>query len=366
VTVIHDLDAFAIGAGKRKLVGDAPASDGVEVIPLHSKLGRLSPLLAQQTGQPTVQRKTLREIFKAHEFDVVHFHNSSLVGGPGVFGLARPAATLYSAHEHWLVCPTHVLWRHKREVCPARQCIRCQLRYRRPPQLWRYSPRLRRRLDNIDIYIAMSEFSREKHAEFGFPRTMEVLPPFADDAMQLTEDSPPHTKPYFFYAGRLEPIKGLQTVIPRMPSVPEVDLIVAGEGSSRRDLERMAGPQVRFLGAVGASTLASYYRHALATVVPSITYETFGLSLIESFANSTPVIARRLGPLSEIVDASEGGKLLSSDEELTSAMRSMANDASLRECFGRNARSGFEQRWSENAILPRYLELVESAIARRR
>ena len=32
---------------------------------------------------------------------------------------------LYTAHEHWLVCPMHVLWRHGRELCTGRQCLRC-------------------------------------------------------------------------------------------------------------------------------------------------------------------------------------------------------------------------------------------------
>jgi glycosyltransferase involved in cell wall biosynthesis len=338
--------------------------EGIEVIPLRSSTGRLSPLLAQQTGQPTVHRKTLRAIFRAGRFDVVHFHNSSLVGGPGVFGLARPATTIYSAHEHWLVCPTHVLWRHKREVCPARQCIRCQLRYHRPPQLWRYSSRLRERLDNIDVYIAMSEFSRAKHAEFGFPREMQVLPPFADAPLDSKSDVSPHPRPYFFYAGRLEQIKGVQTIIPQIAKVSGVDLVIAGDGSMRRELERMAGASVHFLGAVDSRKLAGYYRHALATVVPSTTYETFGLALIESFSNGTPVVARRLGPLPEIVDTCNGGLTFSDDEELLACLTKLAGNAELREKLGANARAGFETNWSESAIMPRYLDIVEAAVTR--
>ena len=44
------------------------------------------------------------------DFDVVNFHNISLIGGPGVLQMSRGPATLYTLHEHWLICPTHIFW----------------------------------------------------------------------------------------------------------------------------------------------------------------------------------------------------------------------------------------------------------------
>jgi hypothetical protein len=82
------------------------------------------------------------------------------------------------AHEHWLVCPTHVLWRYNRELCTGKKCVRCQLVYGRPPQTWRMTGLMERELHHIHSFIAMSEFSRNKHREFGFPRDMEVVRTF--------------------------------------------------------------------------------------------------------------------------------------------------------------------------------------------
>src|SRR5438045_1134335 len=72
------------------------------------------------------------------------------------------ALKVYVAHEHWLVCPTHVLWKFNHEPCDERACTRCVLAYRRPPQLWRYTGALERRLADVDLFIARSEFSRAK------------------------------------------------------------------------------------------------------------------------------------------------------------------------------------------------------------
>lgn len=365
VAVIHDLDAFAAASGGARVASPA-AADGVEVISLRSRAGRVSPLLAQQTGYPLVHGRALRTIFEKGKFDVVNFHNASLIGGPGVFGLARGSTRVYTAHEHWLICPTHVLWRHRRELCPARECFRCQLINNRPPQLWRHGGRLNRSFDEIDLFIAMSSFSARKHAEFGFPREMSVLPPFCE-APALTDDSPsPHDRPYFFFAGRLEEIKGLQRVIPQMPSIPEADLLVAGQGSCREEFEAMSGPQVRFLGALGSADLDRHYRHAVATITPSITYETFGLTLIESFARGTPVVATRLGPFPEIMERSGGGLLFETDEELVSALKSLVTDPALRSRLGASAREGYEAFWSEDVIVPAYLDLVTSVVPRAR
>jgi glycosyltransferase involved in cell wall biosynthesis len=359
VTVVHDADAFAAVAGER-LPEHRVVSGDVEVITLHSKLGRFSPLIAHQTGKPTVHRSTIVDFLRTRRFDVINFHNASLIGGPGIFRLAAPAKAVYSAHEHWLICPTHVLWRHKKEACPQRQCLRCQLRYRRPPQLWRYGSAFERALDSVDLFIAMSEFSRLKHAEFGFRHEMKVVPPFVDQPSPHAGGLRPHHRPFFFFAGRLEEIKGLQTVFPHLAATPGVDLLVAGEGSFRDELERRASPQVKFLGPMSSSDLAPYFRHALATIVPSITYETFGLTLIESFAWGTPVIARRLGPFPEIVDACDGGLLFATGEELANALRTIALDSALRERLGRNALNGHRSLWSEDAVVTKYLELIES------
>ncbi len=193
---------------------------------------------------------------------------------------------------------------------------------------------------------------------------MHVLPPFADEPAPDERQQSPHARPYFFFAGRLEAIKGLQSVIPRMPDVPGVDLLVAGAGSFRNELERLSGSQVRFLGSVDSPTLARYYRHAVATVVPSITFETFGLTVIESFASGTPVVARRLGPLPETVTACGGGLLFSDDDELVTALETLSSDSALRNRLGANARRGFETKWSESAVVPRYLELVTAAMSR--
>ena len=368
VTVISDLDAFA--ALSPTLPPAPPPDDsGVVEIRLQSRLGRLSSLLTQQSGRPVVHGARLRQLLDETPFDVVNFHNISLVGGPGLLAYGGGAAKIYMAHEHWLVCPSHVLWRHNRERCEGRECFRCVLHYRRPPQLWRYTGYLGRALRHVDAFIAMSEFSRDKHREFGFPHEMEVVPYFLPDraiAAAAMEPSP-HPRPYFLFVGRLERLKGLDDVISAFRKYRNADLLIAGTGQHETELRRLSGddPQVRFLGNVPNQELDRYYRHAIALVVPSVGFETFGIILIEAFRQGTPVIARRIGPFPEIVSQSGAGELFDSERELIESMERLQSDTARRDVQAQAGRRAFVERWSEDAVVPKYMKVVSTAMSRR-
>jgi glycosyltransferase involved in cell wall biosynthesis len=369
VTVVHDADAY-LSLGHPQ-PNETRVDDGIEVVTLRSSLGLVSVLMTQQLGRPVVHRAEIQELLARRQFDVVHFHNVSLVGGPGLFALARDSATVYTAHEHWLVCQTHVLWRHGRERCTGRECVRCALSYGRPPQFWRNTGLLERSLHDVDTFIALSEFSRRKHHEFGFPRDMEVLPPIVFDADNDAVDAPaarPHDRPYFFYAGRLERIKGLDDVVPlfRGDDAP-ADLLLAGAGSHEGSLRELAGnsPHIRFVGRMRPEELAPYYRHAIAHIAPSVCFETFGNTLVESFRQRTPVLARRIGPFPEIVAHAAAGELFDDADGLRASLVRFASDRMHRDKLGAAGRFAYESTWSEDAIVPKYLDIVDRTIARR-
>ncbi len=368
VTVIHDADAYEALA-KGPVPAAEPEPSGLEVIALRSGIGAFSPLLTQQTGRPIINGPKIKRLLAERAFDVINFHNVSLIGGPGLFAYGD-AVKLYMAHEHWLVCPTHVLWRKGREVCTGRQCLGCQLHYQRPPQWWRWTGLLERNLRHIDRFIAMSEFSRDKHYEFGFPREMDVLPYFLPEVeaeAPRAEGAISHPRPYFLFVGRLELIKGLQDVLPSFEGEGPTDLVVAGDGDYGDALRAQAAgnPRVRFLGRVPSAELAAWYRGAVGLLVPSLCYETFGIILLEAFRQSTPVIARRLGPLPELLQASGGGEVFGDRAELEAAMARLLHDPPYRTQLAQAGRRALESLWSEHTVVPRYLEIVRAAAATR-
>lgn len=367
-TVVVDTDAHRMLSGREP---ELPAPEpNIEVLRLKSRSPTLSLLATQQLGRPFFHRRSLRELLESERFDVVNFHNVSLIGGPAVWSYGD-AVKLQMAHEHWLVCPSHVLWRHNREPCDGRECFRCQLAFKRPPQLWRATNLLERHGRRIDTFIAMSAFSRAKHREFGFPFEMEVLPYFLPDPPR---DAPPPERrrrsgerPFFLFVGRLERIKGLDDVIPLFRDHPDADLVIAGSGEHEARLRQLATgiESVKFLGRVSNDELARLYEGCEALIVPSIGFETFGIILIEAFRSGAPVIARRLGPFPEIVESAQAGELFTTPAELLAALRRMQADPARAAQLGRNGYRAFIERYTESTVVPQYLALVERAAARK-
>jgi glycosyltransferase involved in cell wall biosynthesis len=368
VDVVHCVDAF-------RLVGIPPGPEpdehpNITVHPLRSPLGALSPLLSHQSGSPLLKSRALEDLTATHRYDVIHFHNISLFG-PRVLETGGPEPVkLYTAHDCWLICPTHVLWKFERELCREPQCLQCVLRSRKPPQLWRYTGLLAESARNVDQFLAPSRFSAALHRERGFQSAFEYLPNFCEraDSDWKKPGVRANERPYFLYAGRLEAIKGLQTVIPLWRNVQGFDLLIAGSGSHEAELRALSAeiPGVRFVGRLSQSALGGLYAHAEALVVPSLTYEVFGLVVIEALARKTPVIARDLGGLSEVINESGGGCLYQRDEDLLECVCRLGADRRLRDEKGEQGYRYFLAHWTREAHLERYWRVIHEAGSRKR
>ncbi len=370
VHVFHCVDAFNSVKGRHPLRPYSPPP-GLHVHALKSPFGILSPLATQMTGQPYFKAEALREALDAVDVDVVHFHNISLVGGPGILELGRRAVRIMTAHEHWLICPMHLLWKYDRKPCDAPDCARCMLAGGRPPQVWRSTDAINQGLRQLDALIFPSRHALEEHRGRGIGAPMVHLPYFLpDDWTDGLEDVEPEPtpRPYLAAAGRLVRMKGFQRLIPLMRLLPEVDLRIAGTGPYEAKLRELAAdvPNVHFEGLLGGPALARLFHGARAVVVPSLFPETFGYVVLEAFAVRTPVIVHDGGgAIHETGVLSGGGLGYRTDGELLLAMRRMVHDDDLRDEL---AHRGYAMRigeWSETAHMDRYFGLIQGIRAAR-
>ncbi|WP_435017621.1 glycosyltransferase family 4 protein [Tundrisphaera sp. TA3] len=372
VHVIHCRDAFRV-ARKERTARPYAVPSGVTVHTLSSPLGPLSPLATHQTGRPGFKARAIRSILASIRPDVVHFHNLSLIGGPGLLAMPAPGAVkLMTAHEHWLVCPTHALWKHGRGVCVARECVRCCVQAKLPPQLWRKTPLLGRSLARLDALIAPSRSSILEHTRRGIAVPMTHLPPFLPDDHPDGAVAPAATtmpgRPYVAASGRLERIRGFQDVIEAMRRLPHLDLRIAGVGPFEAELRSRAEgmANVHFEGRLEGPRVAALFRGARAVAVPSLVYETFGNVALEAFAERTPVVVRELGALPEMVAVSGGGLVFRDEDGLVASLARLAGDDGLRRRLGSAGYAARRGIWSESEHLERYLGLIQDRRRTRR
>ena len=362
VDVFHSEDAYRL-----QHPGDPETQfdehENVTRYPLRSASPLLGTLKTYETGTPSVYRRQMERLLSGDNYDVIHYHNVSLMGAPGLLREGN-AAKLYTAHEYWLICPTHVLFTFNREACNERKCLRCTLHAKRPPQMWRYSSLLDSSIPHVDRFIMPSRFALERHRAAGIAAPMEVLPNFIPSERQTGDDEPANDRPFFLFVGRLEKLKGVQDIIRVFRDYEHADLLVVGDGGYRETLETEAQSManVTFIGHVHPSKLASYYRQAIAVLVPSLCYEVFPLIPAESFMHGTPVIARRIGALTEVIEESGGGLTFTNDEDCRNALQTLQNDQPLRNSMGVAGRKTAETHWTTAPHLQRYLAIVGDVI----
>jgi glycosyltransferase involved in cell wall biosynthesis len=368
VDVFHCEDSFLM-LNKKPPTAEFPNHENVKVHGLKSSKGFLSPLLTQQTGRPFF-KGALKKALDENQYDVIHYNNMSLIGITALSYGSPEAVKLYTAHEHWLVCPMHVLWKFNREVCTKKECLKCQLKGKRPPQLWRQTGLLEKSLKHVDRFLSPSRFTLRKHLEMGLDIPIEQMPyflpaPTDTENIQSSENS---SRPYFLFVGRLEYIKGVQNLIPVFKNQPQFDLLIAGDGDYKETLLKQAEgvPNIKFLGRLDQKKLQSLYKSAVSVIVPSICYETFGIIIIEAFSLKTPVIVNNLGALPEVVEDSGGGFIYENNDELIAAMNKLAADSSLRNELGEKGYAAYRKNWDENAHLEKYLNLVAELQEKRR
>lgn len=366
VTVVHCADSYRLGGGQKHAA--APVEPPrVTVHTLESRAGALSPLITHQFAVPGLKSKALHAILDDGNFDVIHFHNISLVGGPGVLAYGR-AIKLYTAHEYWLVCPLSTLWQMGERPCDSKTCVRCTLNARKPPQWWRYTGTLERKLDHLDVLLAPSRFAIAKHAEMGLRADFTLLPNFLPGE-GADSPGPERTagRPFYLFAGRLEQTKGVDVLINAFRDFDAADLLIVGSGPCEGALrEQAAGlAHVRFTGRVSYRELRGFYHDAIATLVPSVWYEPFGLIVIESLAQGTPVVVNNAGALPELVEQSGGGIVYDSPAGLLGALKRLFENQPLARTLGERGRDAYRQFWTEERHLQRYFEIIDEQMERR-
>jgi glycosyltransferase involved in cell wall biosynthesis len=178
--------------------------------------------------------------------------------------------------------------------------------------------------------------------------------------------------PLALFVGRLVPYKGADVLLRALSVVPDLRLIIVGEGPLRSALEALAGSlgiadRVVFAGALADRVLAAHYRAADMFVLPSVTSnEAFGLVQLEAHACGLPVISTNLPTGVPYVNRhGETGLVVEPGDVpgLAAALNRLAHDAELRERLGRRAEHRQETEFSREVMVDRvldvYLELLE-------
>jgi len=171
--------------------------------------------------------------------------------------------------------------------------------------------------------------------------------------------------PTLLSVGHLIERKGHDLVIGALPSLPEVSLLIVGEGPEKPALERLASTlgvsdRVRFLGQVPHERLARIYSAASALVLAS-SREGWPNVLLEAMACGTPVVASNIWGNPEVVSRPEAGELMS---DRTAVGVAAAVQKVLQSPFDRAATRRYAEGFSWDDTTEGQIRLFSEILAR--
>ena len=165
---------------------------------------------------------------------------------------------------------------------------------------------------------------------------------------------------YLLFFGRIHPDKGVREAINVAQRVG-IKLVIAGiiqdQDYFAAEVEpHIDGSTVEYLGSVGPDQRANVMGHALALLHLISFEEPFGLSMVESMACGTPVIAFACGSIPEIIRDSETGYIVEDIEHAVDAV------ATLRSIDRSACRQDVERRFSHTRMARDYVDAYEKIL----
>ncbi|SEM43952.1 Glycosyltransferase involved in cell wall bisynthesis [bacterium A37T11] len=297
----------------------------------------------------------VKQVLDAEKPDVVSCHN--LVGwSVSVWDAIKEAGIpiIQVLHDLYLLCPNSNMFKND---SPCRgQCTSCKI--------LRFGYRDRSAI--VDAVVGISQNILGRFLNYGyFEKAQSAV---VHNARHIPDRGMPPlpitgVNLHIGYIGTLSKIKGLEWLIGEFKKLDgPVSLVLAGKGKEDYEhfLRQLAqdDPRIQFAGYLPS---ADFYRQIDLLVVPSLWQEPLGMVAIEGLANHLPVIASRMGGLTEIVKHGVNGILCDPEQpsSLGEAMRLLSSDARLYEQYALAARSSVAPMLSTKRMVKEYEQVIQ-------
>lgn len=253
--------------------------------------------------------------------------------------------------------------------CVVHRCYKDQYRYSlAAASISTFARCLRIWERRVDAFIALTPIVKEKMVAAGLPVDRIFIKP------NLVHDSTePVASPdnYAIYAGRLDPVKGVRTLLRAWQGVSRsLRLVIVGQGELEDEVRQQcaADPRIEWRGQMDPAQVLELIRHAQLVIFPSEWYETFGRTILEAFSRGVPVVASRLGAMAQLVEHGTDGFFFTpgnSDELASAVNRYLAMDTHAQQEMRFNARRAYVRMGTPEANYQILMDVYRAAIARR-
>lgn len=313
--------------------------------------------------------------------DVVHAHNIYHQLSPSILSAAkkRKVPVVMTLHDYHLVSPNYGMFDDGQVVEPdARHPYWDTFRRKlvggsaAKSALSAFEGWLHHALGaygHVAKFVVPSAFAKAKMLAYGVAEErLEIVPNFID----LEGRAPRYeSEARVVFVGRLSAEKGVDVLMRAMKGVRGLTCAIIGDGPEKARLvalaEELKLENVETLGALYGADLDREIARAKAVVIPSRSYETFGLTALEAYAWGKPVIAARIGALPEVVHEAKTGLLFEpgNHEDLAEKLNRLAGEYARAAAMGREGRRIAETEYNPGLHLGRIHKVYKEAISKK-
>ncbi len=308
--------------------------------------------------------------------DVVHVHNYFPLLSPSIFYACNKLKipVVHTLHNYRAVCPTallmhdgklnetsikHSSWwtvskRVYRDSFIGSLSLACMVELHKKIGTWQ---------TKIDRFIALTEFSRQKYIEAGWPADKFVVKPnFIEDPFNGVS-SLDKKGGYALFVGRLSEEKGIDILFDAFKKV-DFTLKVIGDGPLNDFVEENANGNVEFLGRKEKKDVLELVQNASFIIMPSTWYEGFPMVLVEAFACGTPALVSKLGSMEEIIVDGTTGLYFEAgnSSDLTTKIQLMIDNPVTVYGMGVNARAEYLAKYTPEKNYEMLINTYQQAI----
>jgi glycosyltransferase involved in cell wall biosynthesis len=299
---------------------------------------------------------------RARPFDVVHVQNFFPLWSPSVYHAAHRCGVpvVQTLRNYRLLCANATLFRdnHVCEDCLGRAvpwsgiahaCYRdsragsavvaAMIGAHRLLGTWK---------DRVHVYVALTDFARDKYIAGGLPAGKIVVKPNFVHPSPLPGEG---RGGYSLFVGRLSVEKGIATLLEAWKTAESpLPLKIVGQGPCTEMVKAAAAASsaVEYMGERLPAEVLELMRRAEFLVFPSEWYEGMPRTIIESFSVGTPVLASSLGAMASMVAPGENGYHFAPGDaaDLRRQIEWCSRNLESMRALRKNARAAFEEKYA--------------------
>ncbi len=288
-----------------------------------------------------------------------------------------------TVHEYRMLCPVYVMYDNDGNVCNKcargnyihciiKKCNQNSFMYSLVSAIeCKFRDLFYNYIEYIDRFIMVSKFIEMIHCKNHpeIKNKSSQIYNFVTSVENNDNTSVTKSDSYYLYYGRLSREKGILGLIETWKEFPQLDLKIVGSGPLLNEIccfiKSNNISNVEIIGYKSGAELTKIIKKAKYTIVPSEWYESFGLTIAESYMCSTPVIGADIGAIPELVLNNETGFLFNPADNTslsTTIKKTLSIDEDQYIAISKNALKFSQNNFNKDIYYEKLMKVYNSVI----